>query len=478
MSNAFTGMDETVYFFDVHPPALPGALDRFAQFFIAPLFTDSCTEREILAVDSENKKNLQVDMWRLFQLEKSTSSKSHHYWRFGTGNKQTLWDTPLSEGRGIRNELIQWYNEHYSANLMKLVVIGKDSLDDLAKLASKTFAPVKNKDLPAQDYTGSPFTSAELQHHVFAQTVRNMRTLELLFPIADQDPMFASRPGHFITHFLGHEGEGSILSHLRKLGWADSLSAGAGSGASGFDFFKISLQLTAAGLAKHEEVVKIVFQYIELLRSTPPLEWAFKEQSMLNEIGFRFVEKGKPSSYVVQLATQMQKPFPRQWLLSAPWLLKDWQPKLVEEQLKSLTPENCRITVASQEPVNGLEWDQKEQWYGTRYRQQPFDSQTFVPQPEVSKPDGLHLPSPNSFIPSNLDILGTKPSGNAGPSRRPELLRQTPTSRLWHKQDDRWFVPRAGVALYIKRCASSVIAALIYSLMQTRHTKPDHRRFC
>jgi insulysin len=43
----------------VHPDALDGALDRFAQFFISPLFDASCTEREIQAVDSENKRNLQ-----------------------------------------------------------------------------------------------------------------------------------------------------------------------------------------------------------------------------------------------------------------------------------------------------------------------------------------------------------------------------------------------------------------------------------
>lgn len=128
-SNAYTAMDETVYYFDVHPPALPGALDRFAQFFIAPLFTDSCTEREILAVDSENKKNLQSDMWRQYQLEKSTSSRQHAYWRFGTGNKQTLWDEPVSQGRNPRSELLDWYGEHYSANVMKLVVLGKGTCD-------------------------------------------------------------------------------------------------------------------------------------------------------------------------------------------------------------------------------------------------------------------------------------------------------------------------------------------------------------
>jgi hypothetical protein len=39
-------------------------LDIFAQFFIAPLFTESATERELNAVQNEHSKNLQSDGWR------------------------------------------------------------------------------------------------------------------------------------------------------------------------------------------------------------------------------------------------------------------------------------------------------------------------------------------------------------------------------------------------------------------------------
>jgi insulysin len=51
-SNAFTGVEDTNYYFEVGQEHLEGALDRFAQFFISPLFSDSCTERELKAVDS------------------------------------------------------------------------------------------------------------------------------------------------------------------------------------------------------------------------------------------------------------------------------------------------------------------------------------------------------------------------------------------------------------------------------------------
>lgn len=56
-------MTSTNYFFAVGADALEGALDRFAGFFYEPLFNEDCTEREIKAVDSEHKKNLQSDMW-------------------------------------------------------------------------------------------------------------------------------------------------------------------------------------------------------------------------------------------------------------------------------------------------------------------------------------------------------------------------------------------------------------------------------
>lgn len=43
----------TNYHFEVKPDALYGALDRFAQFFIAPLCKAEALEREVQAVNNE-----------------------------------------------------------------------------------------------------------------------------------------------------------------------------------------------------------------------------------------------------------------------------------------------------------------------------------------------------------------------------------------------------------------------------------------
>jgi len=66
--NAWTSLTDTNYHFECSNEGFEGALDRFAQFFIAPLLGDSSAEREMNAVDSEFNMSLQSDAWRFFRL--------------------------------------------------------------------------------------------------------------------------------------------------------------------------------------------------------------------------------------------------------------------------------------------------------------------------------------------------------------------------------------------------------------------------
>lgn len=110
-SNAYTSTHQTVYYFEVTHAGFVDALDRFAQFFISPLFNESCVEREIKAVDSEHQKNLQNDGWRLLQLRRSLAKSDHPYHKFGTGSLDTLWTKPKADGLDIRAELIKFYEQ-------------------------------------------------------------------------------------------------------------------------------------------------------------------------------------------------------------------------------------------------------------------------------------------------------------------------------------------------------------------------------
>ncbi|KAF0302881.1 Insulin-degrading enzyme [Amphibalanus amphitrite] len=102
-SNAYTSNDETNYHFDVAPEHFKGALDRFAQFFISPLFDESSTEREMNAVHSEHEKNVANDQWRLMRVQSSTLRPGHPHCKFSTGNRETL-NQP-----DVRERLLQFH---------------------------------------------------------------------------------------------------------------------------------------------------------------------------------------------------------------------------------------------------------------------------------------------------------------------------------------------------------------------------------
>lgn len=197
---------------------------------------------------------------------------------------------------------------------------------------------------------------------------------------------------------IGHEGKGSILSHLKNKGWANAVSAGAGNGAVGFEFFKINIDLTKEGLGAystafvlisqqyfsvtdrvllcftdhHEDVSAAVFKYFDLLKSSPLQEWAFKEVNMLSEIAFRFKEKSPPTSTAMNLSLQMSRPYPRELLLSAPWLTSNFDEEVMKDAAKCLSVDECRIMIASQTPLEGRTYAEKEQWYGTEYTIEPL----------------------------------------------------------------------------------------------------------
>ena len=46
-SNAYTATEQTNYHFEVQAAFFEEALDRFSQFFVAPLFTETATQREL-----------------------------------------------------------------------------------------------------------------------------------------------------------------------------------------------------------------------------------------------------------------------------------------------------------------------------------------------------------------------------------------------------------------------------------------------
>lgn len=206
----------------------------------------------------------------------------------------------------------------------------------------------------------------------------------------------------------------------------------------------------------YEDVVKSVFHYINLIKDTPVQKWIFEELQGTAAVNFRFRQKSPAHKFTSKQAEVMQKPLPREWLLSGTSLIREYNEELITRTLECLHPGNFRIQIASRTCPRG-EFDQVEKWYKTEYRVEKFPEK-FVRalQSTVGKGIGagaelegeLYLPHKNEFIPENFDVQ-KKPV--EVPSKVPALIRNTNLARIWYKKDDTFWVPKANVFITLRK---------------------------
>lgn len=127
-------------------------------------------------------------------------------------------------------------------------------------------------------------------------------------------------------------------------------------------------------LAHYQDVILTIFKYINLLKKDGVQSRIFEEVQSLASLAFRFKEKYPPSQYTSRLAGLMQHGYPDAYILSGPSLIRNYDAQLIKDNLDWIRPDNFRIMLASQTPPNGIEYTEKETWYGTEYNVVDFDA--------------------------------------------------------------------------------------------------------
>ncbi|KAL3692062.1 hypothetical protein R1sor_005713 [Riccia sorocarpa] len=448
-SNAYTASLSTNFQFDVGADHLEEALDRFSQFFICPSFSEDATGREVKAVDSENSRNLLSDPHRLAQIEDHLTSADHPLHKFSCGNLQTLEEIPRSKGIDTRAEMLKFYQDHYSSNLMCIAIYGKEDLDQLEAMAKEKFCEVRNLEHEVVHFRGQPCTSEHLQILVKAVPITEGHDLKLSWPVLPSLIHYKEAPLNYVAHLLGHEGEGSVLALLKQLSWADGLAAGEDSSLH-FSFFNVVIELTDAGEEHIEEIVGFIFQYLNILQGKDGIQsWIFDELQELADMGFNFQDKYSPFSYTSAIAANMRVFPPRDWLCGA--LPRVFDERIISKAMEVLTPENIRILTYSKRYAGAT--TEIEPWYGTQYSCKKIDNAVMTKWKSPEIDTRLHLPSRNEFIPTDFTNLC---DGNGVNVQTPCILKNSSMVRLWYKPDIKFQTPKAKLSLLISCPASKI----------------------
>ena len=428
-ANAYTSGNLTNYFFEVSHEGFDGALDRFSDFFKAPLFDKKYAEREVNAVNSEHDKNRLSDGWRGQYVKNLMSEKGHPLRKFGTGNKETL----AGDNTSV---LLEFYKKFYAASNMKLAILSNRPLKEQAALVEKYFNDIPNHKVVLPVIDSNFRKKLDGKYRLLKiKTIKDVRSLTIYFPTIRLHDHLESKPATIIGSLIGHEGKGSLLSLLKEEGLVLGLSAGGGQSHHDLSSFGINLSLTKKGVANYERVLELVFAYIKMLRQHGTEEYTYLENQVMAETDYKWKDPDEGMGFVAGRAGLMHD-YPLEEVETLPYLFTKYDPQVYLKLLETLTPENSLVVLQT----NSVEVNQSEPIYEAEYSLTEVDGAKFDKLSSSPVVEGLLYPAKNDFIPYNLELVKDVP----------HLVWDDDLAKVWFQFDNRFKQPRMFMQLRIE----------------------------
>lgn len=461
-TNAFTADAMTSYMFSVDNANFDGALDRFAEFFKEPLFNPSGVCRELKAIDQEFQKNLEHDGWRELFVQKNLALPTHPYHRFNAGNSETLKNTSCEDVK-------KWYSEHYSANLMRLMVVSDQPLETLQELVIQKFSAVVDRQKAPSTSKGSYIDSNILSKMVVIQPVKDLRQLTIHWALPEQiAPMKLERQDAVVCFLLGHEGDESLLEQLKREGLASTLSCGGMDVSLHHREMALQIGLTDKGFHKVNTVLERVFQAINQLRTKTLPPHLFEEMQKLQYLDYQYQARQDLFQTLMRHGMTIHSENIATYPLHTN-IVQQYDPKIVAALLNHMTPYNAVFYLMAPSGTIDMAESREEPWFKVPYSIREIDGRLLDQWHRALPHDAIGLPPSNPFIPAQLETVSAEnfPS-EAKLIPEPECLSNDAKGIFYYATDSRFREPKISWLIEIKTPhihlgdASSIVLADLY----------------
>ena len=462
--NAWTGTEHTCFFFDITATHFTAALERFSEFFIAPLLADDFVVKERENIDAEFTLKLKDDIRRLYDVHKDTVNPRHPFSQFSVGNLDTLADR---DGQNISHEVQAFFQQYYRAQYMTLALEGPQDLNELKDLAEQLFGEIKAADAPLAKIEQPLYLPKQQKIKIDVCPVKNDHQLIISFAMESIDQYYQDKPESILAYLIGHEGEGSALSLLKKHQWALALTAGSGINGSNFKDFNISIALTELGETHLNKVIDIVLAYIALLKNNEIAEYYYQEKQKITNLAFIYHEKMRPLDSVSQLVINMQH-YPEDDYIFGDYVMSGMSQENIKKLLCYLNVDNMRLMHVSQKN----NFSQHSFWYQVPYHVSPISKQQLATWRDIEASNaphiqGLYLPSANPYIVKAPAIYPSEQHLDTAAEKAniPEKIVNKNGFVAWYKQDRTFKVPKGYLYIGID---SPFVVASIANIAMTR----------
>ncbi len=397
LTNAFTAPNRTVYMFSAQTSGFLPLLDRFAHFFIDPLFNTNSIAREMHAVDQEFAKNLENDNWREYMIFKETGNATHPNRMFSTGNSETLGKIPQSD-------LKKWHQENYGAEKMHLVIYSPLPIETLKETVLQVFDEVPSSLKEPLDHSEPLTSSDQIGHITYVKPIQNRQTLTLSWELPPELSSDETKSADILAYALRRGQQYSLYEKLKEEKLIDSMSVRVEElGGKQHRFFQITLELTRQGIEEMERAVLRCFEAIAGLRETGVPAYLFHEKNAMVQLNYQYQDRKDPFDYIMKLgdsiAEENLSTYPRNSLLST-----GYNAEKIKSALALLTPDTCSMSLLAPPELTRVPPNRKERWFGAEYAIRPIPEKWLAQWQAAQPNEQIRLAGPNPFVPENLAI--------------------------------------------------------------------------
>lgn len=454
--NAYTFTDRTVYAFSICHEKFTNAIDRFSQFFSAPLFDPSGLHREINAINQENDKNLENDLWRGWMVFKETGNPKHPNYLFSTGNKHTLANIP-------REVVKKWHREHYSSDRMHLVLYSSLPLDKLEQLVATTFSSIPNNEylLPV---IGQPVMSAEqLGSIIYLEPIQKKKQIGFTWELPEELVSDNTHSAELITYILKSRAPNSLFQYLQKDGLIENISANVLRLSKNQALFQLDIYATQKGINEIGSLIKQTFAVLESLQQSSIPQSLFEELKVLSTLKYNYQHRTSAFKYVMKhaeaLLYEALSTYPERTVIAS-----EYKPEQINKLLSHLKLCNCLTMVIAPESLTGVTPTHREKWLGGQYTIEKLDLPATSKSRVVAKNTGI--PIDNPFVPEKLQVSTFDSDSLPQPCWDAKLVSKDKAGTLYFLQDRYYLTPNVACYFAIKAPAlnSSPYSRMLFDL--------------
>lgn len=462
MFNGYTASDHTSFHFQVRPGGLDEALDRFADFLIAPSLAPEDLDQEIQIIQHEFEGASGDQNWEEMSVFRQLVNAEHPFAGFAMGNRASF---ELVEREVLLEELNRFFEDYYLAGDMKLVVLGSEPVNELEDRVTALF-----ESLPAgetrHDQPPALFEDDDLPLDVRLGGKGEMERLVVSFPV---DPAYLTHevlPYRYISELIASRQGNRLRSELRDRGWISELAVSTRLQARDYASFEIFLPLTSEGRKHRDEVLGAVFSYLETIREEGVTSREYSEQQRSAREQFHNAEREFTMRYLSRLAAVLQQ-YPPEEVLSGPALMERFDAERIQAALDHMRPENA--VVMDYQPQT--EFAEDDIYSDATFELSSVTESRFArwQSPETEFAFRLEAPD-NPWIVEEHEVVARNATSPAPRRLDGGDLGDISGFDVWFKQDAHFESPRGAVYLALEHPVAfsdleGTVSAGIYALM-------------